>query len=32
MTVEFVFYFAAIAAFFLFACALTWVLNRMGVE
>lgn len=27
-----VFYFAAIAAFFLLACGLTWLLNRFGVE
>lgn len=25
-------YFAAIAAFILVCCALTWVLNRMGIE
>lgn len=27
-----VFYFAAIAAFFLIACGLTWLLNRAGIE
>ena len=32
MTAEAAFYFAAIAAFFLIACGVTWVLNRAGIE